>query len=89
VIVVEHCGDRPIDDREYPALLYADELDLIGSRAAGRAGYDYDAEQLLLEVDPASRHSHVSKLLFTCFPLVRYGLGQHVPTADALKTEAP
>jgi hypothetical protein len=89
VILVEHCGDRPIDDLEYPSLLYADEVDLIGSRAAGRPGYDYDADQLLIEVAPASLLSHVSKLQFTCFPLVRYGLGQRVPTAVAPKREAP
>ncbi|MDB5348914.1 MAG: hypothetical protein JWN86_161, partial [Planctomycetota bacterium] len=88
VMLVEHCGDRPIDDLEYPSLLYADEVDLIGSRAAGRPWYDYDAEQLLIEVDPASLLSHVSKLQFTCFPLVRYGLGQRLPTADAPKREA-
>jgi hypothetical protein len=89
VILVEHCGDRPIDDREYPSLLYADEVDLIGSRAVGRPGYDHDAEQLLIEVDPASQLAHVTKLQFTCFPLVRYSLGRRVPTADAPKMEAP
>jgi hypothetical protein len=89
VLLVEHCGDRPIDDLEYPSLLYADEVDLIGSRAAGRPGYDHDAEQLLIEFDPASLLSHVTKLQFTCFPLVRYSLGQRVPTADRPKTEAP
>jgi hypothetical protein len=88
VIVAEHCGDRPIDDLEYPSLLYADEVDLIGSRAGGRLGYDYDDEQLRIEVDPTSLLSHVSKLQFTCFPLVRYGLGQRVPTADGPKTKA-
>jgi hypothetical protein len=89
VMLVEHCSDRPIDDRDYPALLYADEVDLIGSRAAGRTEYDHDAEQLRIEVDPLSLLSHVSKLQFTCFPLVRYSLGQHVPTADVPKKEAP
>ncbi len=87
VMLVEHCGDRPIDDLEYPSLLYADEVDLIGSRAAGRREYDHDAEQLLIEVDPASLLSHVSKLQFTCFPLVRYGLGQRVPTAGVPNAE--
>jgi hypothetical protein len=88
VWLVEHCGDPPVDGPEYPSLLYADGVDLIGSRAAGRAGYDYDPEQLLIEVDPASLLSHVSKLQFTCFPLVRYGLGRRVPTADAPETDA-
>ncbi len=88
VWVVEHCGDRPVDDSEHPSLLYADGVDLIGSRAAGRTGYDYDPEQLLIEVDPASLHSHVSKLQFTCFPLVRYGLGRRVPTVEATETDA-
>ncbi len=89
VWLVEHCGDPPVDDPDYPSLIYADGVDLIGSRAAGRTGYDYDTEQLLIEVDPASLLSHVSKLQFTCFPLVRYGLGQRVPTADAPRTETP
>jgi hypothetical protein len=89
VWLVEHCGDPPIDGPEYPSLLYADGVDLIGSRAAGQTGFDYDPEQLLIEVDPASRLSHVSKLRFTCFPLVRYGLGRRVPTADAPETDAP
>ena len=89
VWLVEHCGDPPVDGPEYPSLLYADGVDLIGSRAAGRTGYDYDPEQLLIEVDPASLLSHVSKLQFTCFPLVRYGLGRRVPTADAPETDAP
>jgi hypothetical protein len=83
VVLVEHCGDRPIDDPGYPSLLFADEVDLIGSRAAGRPGYDFDGEQLRLEVDAASLLSHVTKLRFTCFPLVRYNLGRRVPTADA------
>lgn len=81
VWLVEHCGDPPIDGPGYPSLLYADGVDLVGSRAADRAGYDHDPEQLLLEVDPASRLSHVTKLQFTCFPLVRYSLGCRVPTA--------
>jgi hypothetical protein len=88
VWLVEHCGDPPVIGLEYPSLLYADGVDLIGSRAGGRAGYDHDAEQLLIEVDPASLLSHVSKLQFTCFPLVRYGLGRRVPTADAPETDA-
>jgi hypothetical protein len=88
VWLVEHCGDPPIDEPEYPSLLYADGVDLIGSRTAGRTGYDYDPEQLLLEVAPASFLSHVSKLQFTCFPLVRYGLGRRVPTADTSVRDA-
>jgi hypothetical protein len=88
VWLVERCGDPPVDGPEYPSLLYADGVDLIGSRAAGRTGYEYDPEQLLIEVDPASLLSHVSKLQFTCFPLVRYGLGRRVPTADAPETDA-
>jgi hypothetical protein len=88
VWIVERCGDPPIEHLDYPALLYADEVDLIGSRAAGRVGYDYDAEQLLLEPEPVSFLSHVTKLRFTCFPLVRYSLGRRVIAADAQKTEA-
>jgi hypothetical protein len=88
VWLVEHCGEPPIAGTDHPSLLYADGVDIIGSRAVGRAGYDYDAEQLLIEVDPASLHSHVSKLQFTCFPLVRYGLGRRVPTVDAPETDA-
>jgi len=87
VWLVEHCGDPPVGGPEYPSLLYADGVDLIGSRAAGRTVYDHDPEQLLIEVDPASLLSHVSKLQFTCFPLVRYGLGRRVPTADAPETD--
>ncbi len=82
VILTEHCSDRSIDDHDYPALLYADEVDLIGSRAAGRSWYDHEGEQLLIEVDPATQLSHVTKLQFTCFPLIRYSLGQRVPTAE-------
>jgi len=89
VWLVEHCGDPPVDGPEYPSLLYADGVDLIGSRAAGRTGYDHDPEQLLIEVNPASFLSHVTKLSFTCFPLVRYGLGRWVPTADAPEMDAP
>jgi hypothetical protein len=89
VWLVEHCGDPSIDGPDYPSLLYADGVDLIGSRAAGRTGFDYDPEQLLIEVDPSSRLSHVSKLRFTCFPLVRYGVGRRVPTIDAPETDAP
>jgi hypothetical protein len=88
VWLVEHCGDPPVDGIEYPSLLYADGVDLIGSRAAGRTEYDYEPEQLLIEVDPASLLSHVSKLQFTCFPLVRYGLGRRVPTNGPLETDA-
>jgi hypothetical protein len=89
VWLVERCDDPPVVGLEYPSLLYGDGVDLIGSRAAGRTSYDHDPGQLLLEVDPASRLSHVSKLRFTCFPLVRYGLGRWVPTADAPETDAP
>lgn len=89
VWLVEHCGDPPVEEMEYPSLLYADGVDLIGSRAGGRAGYDVDSEQLLIESGPASRLSHVSKLMFTCFPLVRYGLGRRVPTAESPETDAP
>jgi hypothetical protein len=89
VWLVEHCGDPPVDGPEYPSLLYADGVDLIGSRAAGRTVYDHDPEQLLIEVDPASLLSHVSKLQFTCFPLVRYGLGRRLPTTDAPEEDAP
>jgi hypothetical protein len=89
VWLVEHCGDPSIDGPDYPSLLYADGVDLIGSRAAGRTGFDYDPEQLLIEVDPSSRLSHVSKLRFTCFPLVRYGVGRRVPTIDGPETDAP
>jgi|GEM_PF-1745938 len=88
VWLVEHSSEPPIDAPESPSLLYADGVDLIGSRAAGRLGYDYDPEQLLIEVDPTSLHSSVSKLQFSCFPLVRYGLGRQVPRADALRTDA-
>lgn len=88
VWLVEHCGDPPVDAPEFPCLLYADGVDLIGSRAAGRPGYDHDSEQLLIETDPASRLSHVSKLLFTCFPLVRFGLGRRVPTVDGQEADA-
>ncbi len=88
VWLVEHCGDPAVDASEYPSLLYADGVDLIGSRAAGRSGYDHDPEQLLIEVDPASVLSHVTKLKFTCFPLVRYSLGRRVPT-DAPESDAP
>lgn len=88
VWLVEHCGDPAVDGFEYPSLLYADGVDLVGSRAGGRAEYDYDPEQLLIEVDPATRLSHVSKLRFTCFPLVRYGLGRRVPTAEAQESDA-
>ena len=73
---------------DYPSLLYADGVDLIGSRAGGQTGYDYDPEQLRIEVDPASLLSHVTKLRSTCFPLVRYGLGRRVPTAGAPGTDA-
>lgn len=89
VWLVEHCGDLPVDGPDYPSLLYADGVDLIGSRAAGRAGFDHDPEQLLVEEDPASLLSHVSKLQFTCFPLVRYGIGRRVPTTDAPEADAP
>ena len=88
VWLVEHCGDPPVDDPAYSSLLYADGIDLIGSRPAGRTGYDHDPEQLLIEMAPASLLSHVSKLQFTCFPLVRYGLGRRVPTANAPETDA-
>ncbi len=83
-ILVEHCSDRLIDDRVYPAMIYADEVDLIGSRPIGRPWYDYDADQLLLELDARSSLTLITKLRFTCFPLVRYGLGQFVPTVDDL-----
>lgn len=86
--LVEHCGDTHIEDFRYPSLLYADGVDLIGSRAAGRTVYDYDSEQLLIEDDPSTRLSHVSKLQFTCFPLVRYSLGQRVPTIAAPEMDA-
>jgi len=89
VWLVEHCGDTPIEDVDYPSLLYADGVDLVGSRAAGRAGYDHDAGQLRLEVDPASGLTHVTKVRFTLFPLVRYGLGRWVPTAETSKGESP
>lgn len=80
VILVEPCGDRRVDDRGFPSLLYADGVDLVGSRAIGRAGYDFDAEQLRIEVHPETLLSHVTKLRASCFPLVRYGLGVRVPT---------
>lgn len=82
VIVVEHCGDRPVDDPGYPALLYADGVDLIGSRPPGREGFDVDPDQLLIEEEPTSGHSHVSKLRASCLPIIRYGLGRRVPVVD-------
>jgi hypothetical protein len=88
VWLVEQCGEPAIDARDHPTLLYADGVDLIGSRAAGRTGYQHDAEQLLIEPDPASGLAHVTKLKFTCFPLVRYGLGRRVPPDDGPGTAA-
>jgi hypothetical protein len=82
VWLVEHCDEPPVGGPEYPSLLYADGIDLIGSRAADRTTYDYDSEQLLIEENPTSLLTHVSKLRFTCFPLVRYGLDRRVPTFD-------
>jgi hypothetical protein len=88
VWLVEHCGDTPLDAPEYPTLLYADGVDLVGSRPAGRTVCDFDREQLLIEVNPASLLSHASKLMFTCFPLIRYALGRRVPTDESLTTGA-
>ena len=88
VWLAETCGDPPLDAPEYPSLLYTDAVDLIGSRASGRSGYDHDAEQLLIEEDTKSGLSHVTKLQFTCFPLVRYSLGRRVPMAEAPEPEA-
>jgi hypothetical protein len=82
IVVVEHCDNRPIQDLNYPALLYADECDLIGSRAPGRAYFDYDDEQLLLERVPASRATCISTLAFSCFPFMRYALSVSIPTRN-------
>ena len=78
VWLVEHCGDPPIPGFDHPSLLYADGLDLVGSRAAGRDALDYDREQILLEDEPTSLLTHATKLQSSCFPLVRYGLGRRV-----------
>lgn len=79
VVLVEHCSESLLHDIQYPALLYADEVDLIGSRPAGRFEFDHEDSQLLIEMNPTSGISHISKLQFSCFPLVRYNLGQTIP----------
>ena len=89
VILVEHCTDRPVDDSDFPALLYADGVDLIGSRALGRNGYDVDPEQLLVELEPASQLSHVTKLRATCLPMVRFGIGRRIPIAEGSHPRSP
>ena len=88
VWLVEHCGDPTVDAVDYPTLLYADGLDLIGSRAAGRTWFDYDSDQLLIEQDPTSLLSYATKLQFTCFPLIRYGLGRHVQTTAEARADS-
>ncbi len=80
VIIAEHCGDFSIEDLAFPALLYADGADLIGSRGAGRHWYDFDNDQLWLETNPLTGFSHVTKSRASCLPLVRYSLGRHVAT---------
>ncbi len=82
VWLVEQCGEGRLDPGEFPALLYADGIDLIGARAGGQGGYDTDPDQLLLEVDARSGLTHVTKLQASCFPLVRFGLNCRVPTAE-------
>ena len=78
VWIVESCSHSPIEDPSYPSLIFADGVDLIGSRRAGVPEYDYDDEQLLIEVNPTSGLSYITKLQFTCFPLIRFNLGRHL-----------
>ncbi len=82
ILLIEHSDHALIQDFNYPAWLYADEFDLIGSRALGRTYYDYDDKQLLLEREPGSRVTHISTLNFSCFPLIRYSSGLIIPTQN-------
>jgi hypothetical protein len=81
-IIVEHCSAALISDTGFPALLYADALDIVASRPSGRAEFAYDSSQLLLEVDPRSHHVHATKLNAAFFPLVRFSLNHDLPLSS-------
>ena len=72
-IVLAHSIDFPLPTWDGPMLLFCDEMNLIGSRPAGRREFDVDPEQIFLEPGPGGRPC-LTSLIREAFPVVRYEL---------------
>lgn len=72
-ILLAHLLDEPVPAWEGPVLLFCDELNLIGSRPAGRDGFAVDQQQFAWEKGLAGRPC-ITTLEQEAFPLIRYTL---------------
>lgn len=71
--IVAHGIDAPLPRWNGALWLFCDEINLIGSRPAGRIAFKVDREQLAIEVGPSGRPC-LTTLQREAFPLVRYEL---------------
>ena len=71
--ILAHCMDDPLPAWAGAVWLFCDEVNLIGSRPAGRAEFRVDAEQFCVEIGRAGRPC-LTTLAHDVFPLIRYEL---------------
>ncbi|MEI6890858.1 MAG: hypothetical protein V5783_01690 [Pontiella sp.] len=71
--IVAHCIDTPLPRWNGALWLFCDEINLVGSRPAGRATFRVDTQQLAFEMGPSGRPC-LTTLQREAFPLVRYEL---------------
>ena len=71
--IVVHSIDTPLPLWDGALWLFCDEINLLGSRPAGRTAFKVDREQLAFEVGSSGRPS-LTTLRREAFPLVRYEL---------------
>lgn len=70
-VILAHCVDDPLPAWSGPFWLFADEVNLIGSRPAGRTALRVDRQQFYVENGPAGRPA-LTTLTRELFPLIRY-----------------
>ena len=71
--ILAHCIDDPLPDWSGALWLFCDEVNLIGSRPAGRTAFRVDQKQFFVESGPSGRPA-LTTLTRELFPLVRYEL---------------
>ena len=78
VLCVLHM-DYPMPCPIYPGWLFADEVNLIGSRPVGREEFAIDKEQFYLEWDAITARPSLTTLSAEMLPLIRYCFDQPIP----------
>ncbi len=71
--------DYPIPKPKFAAWLFADEINILGSRPADRVAFDIDQEQFFIENHPVSGLPHLTTLGTVVYPFIRYGFDQSIP----------